>query len=1120
MAFRKNAVDETLLPSLTAEDLKDLGVAVVGHRRKLLNAIAALHAEAPALDGPTIIDRQLAKEAAERRQVTVMFGDLVGWTALSARMDPEDLREIIAAFYECVADIVRRFGGFVAQHLGDGVLVYFGYPLAHEDDAERAVRAGLELITAVGRLETQALLQTRIGIASGLVIVGDLIVSSETQERGIVGETPNLAARLQAIADPNTLVIAESTRKLLGDLFELRDLGKRYLKGIDGPVRAWTALGASSVDSRFEALHAGSLTSLVGREEESELLLRRWSKAKSGEGQVVLLSGEAGIGKSRLTAAFLQHLAGEPHTRLRYFCSPQRTDSTLYPIIRQIERAAGLTHDDSPQVKLDRLDAMLAQTSTSMEDATLIAEMLSLPNAGRYPALELTAEQRKQRTLDALVYQMETLSRRNPVLMVFEDAQWIDSTSLESLGRAVEQIRTLRVLLIVTFRPEFEAPWIGQAHVTALTINRLTDREIESIIDGLFGNKVLQTGVRQNIIERADGIPLYAEEMTKAVLEADVEMVSRLPAAAAVSPSLLVPASLRASLMARLDRLGPAREIAQIGSVIGREFGYELLRAVAVAQSESMLEGSNLQSALDRLTDSELVYRRGMPSLAYVFKHALVRDAAYNMLVRNRREELHTATARALEEGFPGIVESEPELLAYHYGQAERDPTNIVKALNYLSVARERARSRSALGEAVSHIQRALQLIAILPADQSRRSQQLELQITLVGTLQQQKGYAHPDVIAAHAKARELLDGTADPEMHLAVHYLLFAAYYLGGQSTKMLDAANEFLAIAQQQQASTPTTRGHRVIGSRLVGTAHLIRGNIGEATTNLRQALAGYDRIEHGPISQVGQALRARFVQDVGVTIDSYLSWALWLSGQLGQVAQHADAALAKGRSSRHTTSLFYALWHAGIAYVLLRDSGQVERLGSELTKLADEHELEYWQALGDFLRGWHATQVGHTPVALALLERGLQRWKNTGAQAFRPTLLSFLASAHVAAQQPEDARRYLEEALKFAENTGERWAMPEIYRLLGDLSVHNNPAAALDQYERAISLANAQASASFELRATTSWARAMSNRANRSKARNRLMKIYRRFNDGFDTPDLMDAKALLNTPQSGPR
>lgn len=507
-----------------------------------------------------------------------------------------------------------------------------------------------------------------------------------------------------------------------------------------------------------------------------------------------------------------------------------------------------------------------------------------------------------------------------------------------------------------------------------------------------------------------------------------------------------------------------------------------------------------------------------MPSPAtYVFKHALVRDAAYNMLVRSRREELHTAIARALEEGFPEIVESEPELLAYHYGQAERNPTNVVKALNYLSVARERARSRSALNEAVSHIQRALQLIVTLPEDQSRSRQQLELQIALVGTLQQQRGYAHPDVIAAYAKTRGLLDSICDLEMHLAFHYLLFAAHYIGGQSTKMLDAANEFLAIARQQQPSTPTATGHRVIGNRLVGTAHLITGNIGEATTKLHEALAGYDRIEHAPTSPVGQALRARFVQDVGVTVDLYLSWALWLSGQLGQVAQHADAALTKGRQSRHTHSLFYALWHAGIAYVLLRDSEQVERLGSELTKLADEHELEYWQALGDFLRGWHATQVGHAPVAVALLEHGLQRWKNTGAQVFRPILLSFLANAYAAAQQPEHARRNLEEALKVAENTGERWAMPEIYRLLADLSVRNNPAGALDRYEHAIGLANAQTSPSFELRATTSWARLMSNRGNRSKARNRLLKIYGRFSEGLDTPDLMDAKALLEPSKS---
>jgi class 3 adenylate cyclase/predicted ATPase len=1121
--FAENHIDLDILGDLTDQDLEKIGVTSLGHRRKLLRAIANLKGvehSTPAVavsDAPPVTPRP--GDSAERRQVSVMFSDLVGSTALSARMDPEDLREVISAYHKCVAETVRRFSGFVAQYLGDGVLVYFGYPEAHEDDAERAVRAGLELIAEMISLKTPAALQTRVGVATGLVVVGDLTGSGEGWKRGIVGETPNLAARLQGIAAPNTVVIAEATRRLLGNLFDLKDLGARDLKGIAEPVRAWMALRASTVESRFEALHPSGLTALVGREEETELLLRRWSLAKSGNGQVVLISGEGGIGKSRLTAALLESLAPEPHTNLRYFCSPQHTDSAFYPIIGQMERAAGFLYHDTIEQKLDKLDALLARTSTSIQDAGLIAEMLSLPNDGRYPAFELTPQQRRQKTLEALTAQMETLSRQKPVLMVFEDAHWADPTSLEAFGRAIDRIRRLSVLLLVTFRPEFDAPWVSRPYVTARIINRLAEHQAGAMIDGIVGNRLLSASIRQDIIERTDGIPLFVEEMTKAVLEAGSETAAERTVAAVPPRVLAVPVSLHASLMARLDRLGTAREIAQIGSVIGREFSYELIRAVAAAQKKSMLEGSELQSTLKRLADSELVYCRGSPSLPiYVFKHALVRDAAYNMLVRSRREELHTAIARALEEGFKGTVESEPELLAYHYGQAERNPTNIIRALNYLSVARERARSRSALNEAVSNIQRSLQLIATLPDDESRRRQELELQIALVGTLQQQKGYAHPAVVAAYGKARDLLDGIAEPEMHLGVHYHLFAAHYVGGKSTEMLDAANAFFAIANQHQPSNPTVTGHRVIGNRLVGTAHLIRGNIAEATTRLHEALAGYDRIEHAPSSQVGQALRARFVQDIGVTIDSYLSWALWLSGQPDQVAQYADAALEKGRQSGHVHSLFYALWHAGIAYVLLRNSEQVQRLGSELTKLADGHELEYWQALGDFLRGWHTTQVGQAPAALALLERGLQRWKNTGAQVFRPILLSFLANAYAIAQRPEDVRSNLEEALKVAEDTGEKWAMPEIYRLLGDLSVRNNPGAALDQYERAIGVANAQASPSFELRATTSWARLMSNRGNKSKAHDRLLKIYGSFNEGLDTPDLMDAKSLLTTSQSG--
>jgi class 3 adenylate cyclase len=499
--FAENDINFSVLPDLTDPDLKELGVDSLGHRRILQRAIADLSS----VETPTpalITGVPQRQDTAERRQVTVMFCDLVGSTALAASMDPEDLREVISAYQKCTAETVRRFDGFVAKYMGDGVLVYFGYPQAHEDDAERAVRAGLELISLLAGLKTRTSLQTRIGIATGLVVVGDLIGSGEAQERGIVGETPNLAARLQGIAEPNSVVIAEDTRRLLGNLFELTDLGPKGLKGIAGPMRAWSVLRPSSVESRFDALHATRLTTLVGRDEEMDLLLRRWSKAKAGEGQVVLLSGEAGIGKSRLTVALLERLVNEPHTRLRYFCSPQNTDSAFYAIIGQMVRAAGLEHDDPTSAKLDKLDALLGQTSTSKQDAALLAELLSLSNDGRYPALDLAPQPRRQKTLDALSLQLEVLTRSSPVLMIFEDAHWADPTSLEVFSRAVNRIATLRVLLIVTFRPEFEPPWVGGPYVTALTLNRLPQREVGVIIDTVIGNKPL-SGERQARHHRA-----------------------------------------------------------------------------------------------------------------------------------------------------------------------------------------------------------------------------------------------------------------------------------------------------------------------------------------------------------------------------------------------------------------------------------------------------------------------------------------------------------------------------------------------------------------------------------------------------------------------------------------
>ena len=645
--FAESDIDTSVLRDLTDQDLKELGVSL-GHRRKMLRAIAELAGASPSPQ-PALTEPK-PQDTAERRQVTVMFSDLVGSTALSARMDPEDLREVISAYQKCAAETVGRFGGFVAKYMGDGVLIYFGYPQAHEDDAERAVRAGLELVAAVSGLKTHAALQTRVGIATGLVVVGDLIGSGASQEQAIVGETPNLAARLQGVAEPNSVVIAEATRKLVGNLFELKDLGRQDLKGISGPTQAWAALRAASVEGRFEAFHGTGLTELVGREEELELLLRRWSKAKIGEGQVVLVSGEAGIGKSRLTAALLEHLTAEPHTRLRYFCSPQHTDSALYPIISQMERAAGFAHEDTVRAKLDKLDAVLSQSFTPRQDAALFAELLSLPNDGHHSTLELTPQQRREKTLEALNAQLKALSRTNPVLMIFEDVHWIDPTSLELLGRAVDRAKTLGVMLIVTYRPEFEPTWIGLPHVTAVTVNRLGQREIAAMIDRVVGDGALSANIRHDIIERTDGIPLFVEEITKAVLEVESKEAAERTVASVPPPAVAVPATLHASLMARLDRLGPAKEAAQIGAAIGREFSHELINAIA------RRPGADLTAGLERLIEAGLLFSHGvLPHRTYLFKHALVRDAAYSTLLRGRRQELHRQIVSALQQDFPDL---------------------------------------------------------------------------------------------------------------------------------------------------------------------------------------------------------------------------------------------------------------------------------------------------------------------------------------------------------------------------------------------------------------------------------------------------------------------------------
>ncbi len=819
--FRANDINIELLGQLTNDDLKDIGVVSLGHRKKLLEAIAERAGAVSVSPEPALSEPQ-AQDSAERRQVTVMFSDLVGSTALSGQMDPEDLRELISAYQTCVAETVRRHGGFVAKYLGDGVLVYFGYPQAHEDDAEQAVRAGLETIAAVTALKMPVPLQTRVGIATGLVVVGDLIGSGQAQERGIVGETPNLAARLQGVAEPNMVVIAEGTRKLLGNLFDLEDLGQKELKGIAGATRAFAALRAGSAESRFEALHASGLTALVGREEETELLLRRWSKAKGGEGQVVLLSGEAGIGKSRLTAALLERLSGEPHTRLRYFCSPQHTDSAFYPIIGQMERAAGLSRDDTAAVRLDKLDALLAQSSASSQDAALFAELLSLPNDGRYPALNLAPEQRRQKTLEAFGSQLEVLSRVRPVLMIFEDAHWTDPTSLEAFGRTVDRIRPLRVLLLATFRPEFVPPWIGRPHVTSLTINRMAKRDVDAIIDGVAGNKPIPESVRKDIIERTDGIPLFVEEMTKAVLEAESEGSAKHLAASVPSPAHAVPASLHASLMARLDRLGSAKDVAQIGAAIGREFSHALLAAVAGKP------GADLGSALDRLIAAGLLFRQGVPPQAtYLFKHALVQDAAYGTLLREARRGLHARIAEVLEGQFTEIAKNQPELLARHCTEAGLTE----KAAGLWGKAGQRSLERSALVEAVEQLTRAIGLIAALAPTPALRREEIKLQVALITPLLHVKGYAAPETKAAAERANLLIEQAKalgepleDPLLLFSVLYGVWVANYIAFNGDAMRELAAQFLVLAEKQGSVVPLVVAHRIMAVSLLCTGDIV--------------------------------------------------------------------------------------------------------------------------------------------------------------------------------------------------------------------------------------------------------------------------------------------------------
>ena len=898
------------------------------------------------------------------------------------------------------------------------------------------------------------------------------------------------------------VVIADGTRQLIGDLFELQYLGSKDLKGIAGPVRGWAALRPGSAEGRFEALHGSGLTALVGREEELELLLRRWSKAKSGEGQVVLLSGEAGIGKSRLTAALMERLATEPHTRLRYFCSPQHTDSAFYPIIGQMERAARFAHNDTTQAKLDKLDAVLAQSSMPPRDAALFAEMLSLPNDGRYPTLEMAPEQRRQKTMEALTAQIEALTRRNPVLMIFEDAHWIDPTSQEVLGRVVDRIRTLGVLLVVTYRAEFEPPWIGRPHVTGLILNRLGEREIAAMIDRLVGNKPLPASIRRDIEERTDGIPLFVEEMTKAVLEAESESGARQSASTVPSPVLAVPASLHASLMARLDRLGPAKEVAQIGAAIGREFSHALLEAVAGKPE------AELASALERLIAAGLLFRQGVPPHAtYLFKHALVQDAAYGTLLREPRRALHARIAETVKSQFVEIAENQPELVARHCTEAGL----IEKAAGLWGKAGLRSLSRSALVEAVEQLTRALDQIATLPGTPALRREQIKLQVGLANAVMPVKGQAAAETKAAFDQARLLIEQAEalgerpdDPLLLFSVLYGFYVASWSAFNGEAVRGLAAKFLALAEQDGTTVPLMVGHRQMGAALSYTGEIARGR-----AHFDQALILYNPAKH-------RGLVTRFGSDVRVTGLFQRSLSVWLLGYPDAALIDAADALSDAREIGHAASVTYALLFTWFTRMFCGNYSAAAAQADEIVTLANAKGSELWNACGLEVQGCLAGLTGRALDAVQIITSGLSALQSTGLTLWMPVWVSYLARAYADLGQFGDAWRCIGEAMATVETTGEIWYEAELHRMAGEIAVlspERDAAKAQAYFEHSLAVAREQQAKSWELRAAMSMARLWRDQGKPQQARELLAPVYGWFTEGFDTLDLKEAKALLD-------
>lgn len=1081
--FRDNAVDGVVLRDLTADDLRDIGVSLVGHRRKLLTAIAVLRDQAK-LDSPS----------AERRQLTIMFCDLVGSSALATRLDPEDLREVIAAYQQTVAALVSQFRGFVARYMGDGVLVYFGYPHAHEDDAEQAVRAALSVIDAIVRLDVQSVkLQARVGIATGVVVAGELIGEGSAQERSVVGETPNLAAALQALAEPGTVVIAGSTQRLIGNLFDYRELNAVNVKGSAAPVRAWQVLGPSTIASRFEALRGSALAPLIGRNEEIDLLLRRWARAKAGEGQVVLISGEAGIGKSRVVAELEVCLQFEQHLLLRYFCSPYHQDSALFPFIDQLRRASDLASDDQPSVKLHKLEALLARASPPDEDFALIGELLSLPGSERYPLPDLSPQRKKECTLQALLRQLEGLSRRLPMVVVLEDAHWLDPTSRELLDLTIERVRGLPVLLVITFRPEFQPTWVGQPQVTMLALNRLDFRHRTALVEQTAGSKPLPAEVVDQIVDRTDGVPLFVEELTKSVLESGVlrEESDRYVVDRTLPP-LAIPTTLHDSLMARLDRLASVRLVAQIGAAIGREFSYALLRTV------SRLPEGELEAALARLVASELVFQRGAgPEAVYVFKHALVQEAAYASLLRGSRQQLHSEIAGALELHFPELIDTHPQLLAQHYAEAGL----VEKSVRCWALAGQKSAARSATAEAAAQFQKGLNQLKLLPETPERQRQELEFCSSLGAAFRFVKGQATPEMGHAFARARELWEQLGSPSQFLHIPYGLSRHHSFRGELDLAQRLDEELLQLSRHRNDAVGLVLGHDC-----AGRDRLLAGRFASARSHFQEVLALYDPTAHASlVKQTGS--HPQVISRV------HLAIALFCLGFADQAFAQSKAAVAEAHRLAHPPTLTVVLSAECRLLSLAREYRALDERATQLIAVASEQAFPLFRTLGTIYLGSVKANTGDLPAGISLLRSGSSAYVATGAKTRIPYHMALLAGACENAGQLDESLSVLDDALHISEEIGECWFASELYRHKGRLMWRRGDTTAAEAlYREALATARQQEAKLWELRAATSLAALQSDPVHRSERRDLLAAAYSWFTEGFETQDLMEAGALL--------